>query len=296
MSEKKVNKSINLVFTAGIAMYVFFEKITYSGIYRLAAEKQLALSGSYSEKYTLLASGLVYIIIGIIVMLLINKIFPELGLLGKVVKIKPEITYSEYKRLRAKKVLALGIGLFAISAIAFFAGSHFFDNPEPSFLNIEKEADPRSSWVDVAGTAQVNYIIEYSEKRGGIQEKYIVVPITSADWKQGQPIKYFIRAKQEELMDRQNKKHNILKERENFTISFAGYVMKNGLEGMVTEAYKRHQIALASPYYLIDEQKPVNKSTAAGAWLIASILILVVFGGYGLYLFSQAREAEKKEA
>jgi hypothetical protein len=121
-------------------------------------------------------------------------------------------------------------------------------------LDLSKGDTPRSPHVTITGIARTEYIIEFGTKRDSttILDRYI--PLTSASWRPGQPLVYFMKTNITAYMPPGGGGMLMLSPRTPaFQITTQpGVLVRDGLPGPVGEAYRKNNLAVASPPIVLD--------------------------------------------
>jgi hypothetical protein len=242
-----IGLALTVVWTPVASIYTFYAWITYTGLYRWLAEWHMEGTGRYSPTETLF--DLLGLLIGppVAVILLLNKlgVLPDEPAAQRttVPAAKAPVSPAAAVPARCARTLertVIGI-LVALAAIAVGSGSIWYEqSQEPTSyesVNLDDRRAPRSSNVELTGTVRADLIIEFEEEH----EKYTYVPLTSADWRKGQPITYFVMlhyAAEPETLPA--------------TMTQKGLLNRNDLPGAVAAAFEKHGYVLASPTLVLD--------------------------------------------
>jgi hypothetical protein len=121
-------------------------------------------------------------------------------------------------------------------------------------LDLSKGGTPRSEHVVITGVARTEYIVEFETKTAGMTTLDRYVPLTSATWRQGQPLVYFMKTNITAYMPPGGGRMFELSQR---TPPFQmttqpGVLVRDGLPGPVGERYRKNNIAVASPPILLN--------------------------------------------
>ena len=106
----------------------------------------------------------------------------------------------------------------------------------------------------ITGVARTEYIVEFETKSAGMTTLDRYVPLTSATWRPGQPLVYFMKTNITAYMPPGGGRMFELSQR---TPPFQmttqpGVLVRDGLPGPVGERYRKNNIALASPPILLN--------------------------------------------
>jgi len=178
-------KTFSTLYVCIVGLYVMFEWWSYSGLFKMLAETQLQYWGHYFIEGTLLTTSLIYAIPALIIGTVLKKDSTNHAVPENPLKL----------RKSAKISMLTGLIIIAVLIVAMFGVSTYWQDPILSTLVLGKDTEPKSSYVELKGMAQPKLLTSYQEYRNTSVVKYIIVPITSPEWKPGNPLQYFYRTR-----------------------------------------------------------------------------------------------------
>jgi hypothetical protein len=238
---KSVLKSVIWFYIAAACAYIVYEWYAYAGLYRMAAEWQLEQYGSYRVKLTLLFPLLV--------------LGSPAAVLVSLTGMRDQMRMADAGARSPALFVLLGVVALAVAAGAGWYGyARSMETVDVESVDLSKGDTPRSTHVTMTGIARTEYIIEFGTKRDSttILDRYI--PLTPASWRPGQPLVYFIKTKITGYMPPGGGGMLMLSPR---TPAFPmttqpGVLVPDGLPGPVAEAYRKNNVAVASPPIMLD--------------------------------------------
>jgi hypothetical protein len=238
---KSVLKSVIWFYIAAACAYIVYEWYAYAGLYRMAAEWQLEQYGSYRVKLTLLFPLLV--------------LGSPAAVLVSLTGMRDQMRMADAGARSPALFVLLGVVALAVAAGAGWYGyARSMETVDVESVDLSKGDTPRSTHVTMTGIARTEYIIEFGTKRDSttILDRYI--PLTPASWSPGQPLVYFIKTKITGYMPPGGGGMLMLSPR---TPAFPmttqpGVLVPDGLPGPVAEAYRKNNVAVASPPIMLD--------------------------------------------
>jgi hypothetical protein len=275
-STKSLTKPFGLLSALWLAAggaYILYAWITYTGLYRWAAEWEMAQFGSYEAEGTVI--GLFIALIGLPAGLL--------ALLGKKLG-RPAagagVTHAPpAKRQVSPRTFAL-IGLAAIAVAVGSGWLGYRKSQQPvafEAVNLSDHRAPQSTHVEMTGVAQTGMIVEWEETINGNKTTTTYLPLTAPDWKESQPITYFLRPAVNAIAGPDGY-HMIDANSPPFALTQKGVLFSNDLPGAVRTEYEKHGLTLASPAYVLDTKEDADLEiyweVAAGAGITALVLLL----------------------
>jgi hypothetical protein len=264
---------------AAAAAYIGYSWYTYSGLFRLAAEWQLANFESYSLKATLLALAVVLIApIAIVARL---KGGPDL----------PNETTRLTQALKAPSAAAmLGIVLLAVGAGAGWLG-YQKSQEVITYESVDLSAGqkPASNHAVLTGIAHTEYLLQLESKRRGKTTVDSYFPIASSAWRRGEPFVYFVKTNATAYLPQSGGQPVMLSGRTppfQMTTEKA-LLVRNGLPGPVGEAFRK-TITLADPPIVLDMNPNADFEMY---WIVA---IIGGFLGFGLLLTAAVMASRRR--
>jgi hypothetical protein len=275
---------LSLLYGAGCLAYSFYELHSYTGLFRLAAEWQMDTFGSYDEKLTLLAPLLGTLIPGIVVARLLGW------------EINSRETLAELTTPRA--LSAIGLVLLAASAgVGWYAYGKSTEKVAYEAFDLSKSKAPPSNHVVMTGVARPEYQMEFEIKRNASTTVDRYVPVTAADWRRGDPLVYFITTKAAAYTPPEGGKSFAFSRRTPpFTLKSQGVLVEGGLPGPVAEAYRKDNVALASPPVLLDSSPGADAEPYVMAAIFTGLGSLYCLGMAAVTAFRQWRQARRAQA
>jgi len=276
VSVKSLTKPFGLLcalWLVGGAGYIGYAWITYSGLYRWAAEWEMAQFGSYEVEGTVI--GLFVALIGLPAGLLslLGKAFGRPAVGAAVTGAPPA------KRQVSGRTLALiGLAAIPVAAGSGWLGYHKSQQPVAfEAVNLADHRAPQSTHVEMTGVAQTGLIVEWEETINGDKTTTTYLPLTAPDWQESQPITYFLRPTVNAIAAPDGY-HMIDANSEPFQLTQKGVLFSNDLPGAVRTEYEKHGLTLASPAYVLDTKEDAELEiyweVAAGAGITALVLLL----------------------
>jgi hypothetical protein len=264
-----VGKFVIWVCYAAAVAYIGYSWYTYSGLFRLAVEWQLANFQSYSLKMTLLA--LTVALIAPVAIVARLKGGPDL----------PTETTRLTQALKAPSAAAL-LGLVVLAA-GVGAGWLGYQKSQEiiTYESVDLSAGqtPTSNHVVLTGTAHTEYLLQFETKRRGTTTVENYFPLASSTWRRGEPFVYFVKTKSTAYLPQGGGQPVIFSGRTppfRMTTEKA-LLVRNGLPGPVGEAFRK-SIAVADPPIVLD----LNPNADSEMYWIGAII--GGFLGFGLLL------------
>jgi hypothetical protein len=251
--------------------------MTYSGLYRWAAEWEMAQWGSYEVEGTLI--GLFLVLVGLPA--------GALALLGKLSG-RPAASAAVTAALgrpaagtrqASPRLFALiGVAAMAVAAGAGWLGYHKSQQPVTfELVNLADGRAPQSTHVQVTGVARTDLIVQFEQTINGDKTETTYLPLTAPDWKDGQPITYFLRPAVNAVAG-PNGYQMLDSNTAPFMLTQKGVLFRNDLPGAVQAEYEKHGFALSSPIYVLDTKDDADIEiyweVAGGAGITALVLLL----------------------
>jgi hypothetical protein len=275
-SAKSLTKPFGLLsalWLIGSVGYIGYAGITYSGLYRWAAEWEMAQFGSYEIEGTVIGLFFALVAAPAGLLALLGKAFGRPAV-GAAVTDAPAA-----KRQVSGRTLAL-IGLAAIPVAAGSAWLGYHKSQQPvafEAVNLADGRTPQSTHVEMTGVAQTGLIVLWEEEINGNKTTTTYLPLTAPDWRDGQPITYFLRPAVNAIAGPDGY-HMIAPTTASFQLTQTGVLFRNDLPGAVRAEYEKNGYTLASPAYVLDTKDDVELDiyweVAAGAGITALVLLL----------------------
>jgi len=188
--------------------------------------------------------------------------------------------------------------LLGIVALAVAAGAGWYgyvksmETVDVASLDLSKGDTPRSTHVAITGIARTEYIIEFGKKTSGttILDRYI--PLTPASWRPGQPLVYFMKTNMTAYMPPGGGGMVMLSPRTPaFQITTRpGVLVRDGLPGPVGEAYRKNNVAVASPPIMLDLSPRANLQPFFVTAGVSGLLGFVMLASAGAAALRQRRQ------
>jgi hypothetical protein len=241
MSSMTTKSLLYWLYLAGCLAYVGYEWYSYSGLFRLAAEWQMATFGSYSVKLTVAALLVVLMIPG--------------AAAAKLLGLELNGLQPRAPTVDARLVLVAGLGLAAAAAGAGWYGyGKATDKVAFESFDLSNGKVPSSNHVTMTGVAHPEYLVEFETKRSGSSTVDRYFPLTATNWRTGDPLVYFIKTNVTAYMPPEGgRPFEISRRTPPFRMTTQQSVLiENGLPGPVAEVYRKHNVALAPVPVLLD--------------------------------------------
>jgi len=266
-----------VVWLVGGGLYILYAWTTYSGLYRWAAEWEMAQFGSYEVEGTLV--GLFFALIGLPagVLALFGKLLGRSDASSAFTAAmgKPAVgTRQASPRL----FVLLGLVALLVAAGAGWLGYHKSQQPVTfEAVNLADGKAPQSNRVEMTGVARTDLIVQFEETINGNKTETTYLPLTAPDWKDGQPITYFLRPAVNAIAG-PNGYQMLDSNTAPFALTMKGVLFRNDLPGAVQAEYEKHGFALSSPIYVLDTKDDADIEiyweVAGGAGITALVLLL----------------------
>jgi hypothetical protein len=263
-----VGKLVIWICYAAAVAYIGYSWYTYSGLFRLAVEWQLANFESYSLKATLVVLAVALIAPVAIVARL--KGGPDL----------PNETERLTQAVKAPATAALlGLVLLAAGAGAGWLG--YQKSQEPiTYESVDLSAGqtPSSNHAVLTGIAHTEYLVQLETKRRGSRTIDSYFPIASSSWRGGEPLLYFVKTNATAYIPEGGGKPVMFSAGTPFQMTTQkALLVRNGLPGPVGEAFRKSLAVAATPIVL-----DMNPNADVEMYWIAAITSALL--GFGLLL------------
>ena len=274
-----VGKLVIWICYAAAVAYIGYSWYTYSGLFRLAAEWQLANFESYSLKVTLLALAVALIVPIAIVARLFGG--PDL----------PSETTRLTQALKTPAVAALlGVVLLAVGTGAGWLG-YQKSQEVITYESVDLSAGqtPSSNHVVLTGIAHTEYLLQLESKRRGTTTVDNYFPLASSGWRRGQPFVYFVKTNATAYLPQSGGQPILFSGRTppfQMTTEKA-LLVRNGLPGPVGEAFRK-TITLADTPIVLDMNPHADFKMY---WIVA---IIGGFLGFGMLLTAAVMASRRR--
>jgi len=257
-------KTLAIVYAAAVAAYVVYGWVSYAGLYRWFAEWQMAQFGYYNGRITLLVPLLALLLIG--------------AGIGRVLGISvPFATRPASAPTRARPASGLGRGLaiLGLAAIVVAAGAGALGYQKSMRANVSEVVDlsahqvPQSTHLRLTAVARPGLLTQFRIKAGGFDQTDTFLPLTAADWKQGDPVVYFLKTNiSAYLLPNGGGVIMLNRTTAPFAITEEGVLLRDDLPGPIAELYRKDGIALGAPVFVLDA---INKAADVTIyWMVAA--------------------------
>jgi hypothetical protein len=275
-----VGKFVIWMCYAAAVAYVGYSWYTYSGLFRLAVEWQLATFESYSLKATLAVLAVALILPVAVVARL--KGGPDL----------PTETTRVTEALKSPASLAvLGIVLLAVGAGAGWLGyqkSQETITYESVDLNAGQK--PSSDHVVLTGVAHTEYLVQLESKRRGRTTTDNYFPLVSSAWRRGEPLVYFVKTNATAYLPQGGGQPVVFSRGTPFQMTTEkALLVRNGLPGPVGEAFRKTN-TVADPPIVLD----MNPNADFEMYWIGAII--GGFLGFGMLLTAAVLATRRRRA
>jgi hypothetical protein len=251
---------------AAVVVYIGYSWYTYSGLFRLIAEWQLANFESYSLKVTLLGLAVALITPVAVVARVLGG--PDL----------PSETTRMTQALKTPSVAALvGVVLLAVGGGAGWLGYQKSQEIITyEFVNLSAGQAPSSNHAVMTGIAHTEYLLQFELKRRSSTTVDNYFPLASSGWRRGEPFVYFVKTNAAAYLPQNGGPPVMISGRTppfQMTTEKA-LLVRNGLPGPVGEAFRK-SITLAETPIVLDMNPNADFEVF---WIIAIIGGLMGFG------------------
>ena len=266
-----------VVWLVGGGLYILYAWTTYSGLYRWAAEWEMAQWGSYEVEGTLVGLFFALIALPAGVLALLGKLLgrSDASAAFTAAMGKPAVGTRQV----SPRLLALiGVAAIAVAAGAGWLGYHKSQQPVIfEAVNLADGKAPQSDHVEMTGVARTDMIVQFEETINGDKTVSTYLPLTAPDWTGSQPITYFLRPAVNAVAG-PNGYQMLDANTAPFELTLKGVLFSNDLPGAVRTEYEKHGLTLASPAYVLDTKTDVDLEiyweVAGGAGITALVLLL----------------------
>jgi hypothetical protein len=263
----RVNQAVIIVYFACVFGYPMYGWITYSGLYRWLAEFEMAHFGGYYAGYTFIAAFFALLFGGMLVAVAAERALRLVrGAPAKIAAPRapaPNVAKPQIGTRGLLIVALVGIVVGTVAGLIGYRKSQETYAFEP--LNLADGIQPRSSHVELTGTAAPSMQVQFIEKTTGETRTTVFIPLLPPQWHQGVPIVYFLRPHSGYYVG-PNGTFPLSEESRAFHIQQQGVLMRNDMPGVVTTAYEKRGIKLGTPPIVLDTD---TRADIDVYWIIA---------------------------
>ncbi len=280
-----------VVLAAAVTIYFWW---SYTGFYRWFAEWQLREFGSYDLRLTVLVPGLIVAL-------------PALAVLGRMRRRElveramagPLDTLADQRRT-VRVMLLWGLACVVVAAgagVMAYVAMH--GKPVSADIALDSAGaapPPQADQVRIAGVARTDLIVTFETRRSGSTRTTTYVPLTPANWRRGDPIRYVLGTNISHYSPPGGGRLFALDPRQPpFAMQTeAGALTADGLPGPVREEYRRAGLVLAEPVYLLEPGASGNEMLLVVTG-VAGLLGVCVFVAAGIVAVRNRRAARRLE-
>ncbi len=272
----RTRQTLALIWVVVAGAYAVYGWVYYAGLFRWAAEQQLARFGEYNVDVTLLGS--------LFVLLLPAVVFG--GFRATRTRLQPDPAQMQRQQRRtALWLIVIGLIGIVIGGGSGWLGYQKSQTP-PTFASfaIDDGSDVRSTsnLVKVTGVARTDMIIRFTEKSHGMETSYLFVPLVEPAWQPAMPVAYFLKTNRDTYMPSAADGGHATGQMFSFAPSTPPFRMTtepsalsgNDLPGPVQAAYERAGIKFGPTIYVVDE---TTSGSLTPYWIAAVLGIIVGF-------------------
>jgi hypothetical protein len=187
-------------------------------------------------------------------------------------------------------IALLGLLLLAASAGAGWIG-YQKSQETITYESVDLTAGqlPSTEHVVLTGIAWTEHLMLYETKRSGSSTTHTYVPLTSSNWRRGEPFVYFLKTNATAYMpEGGGRMFAFSRTTPPFKMTTQkALLVRNGLPGPVGEAYRKSSVAMSDPPIVLD----VSPDADYAIYMIAAIACAL--GGF-FTLFASARMAVRR--
>lgn len=255
---------------AVVVAYIAWGWYAYGGLYRVFAEWQIAVFGSYRVFLTALLPIIVLALPGLWIAAMLQRASGTIQ------------TAPADPRRGLWAITVVGLMGLGIAAIAGTLGWQKASRvPEVAALDLaQTKALPQADRFVVTGVARTDLMLSVESETRGARRNYAYVPITPPDWQRGQPLIYFLKTNQNAYLPPDGSRAMRLAPSE---APFAMTTQPAAIEaqklpGALREAYRSQNVALAQQTLVFSQGTSVALehywiATAVGALVALACLL-----------------------
>ena len=280
---------------AGLLAWIVWGWVNFAGPYRWAADLQLGWWGHYDEKLSvllpllglMLAWGIVGRLFGVS-----DRLLGPARPRAAASQLTGPALIADSQRRSARLVIWLGLAFVAGGALA--AGYGYLPHAQPSLaaldITVHGQPPPQTDLVAFTGVAHRELTSVMIRKHNSIETRTAYTPITSQDWRPGQPITYF--------REQPGGATSVMlggKLGDILHLPMAS-LSRNDLPGLLREDYRKDGIVLDDPYYVVSAYDPERAAQDPLIYgVIAAFMgVMLMLAGAAIALL--ARRAARRAA
>jgi hypothetical protein len=270
---KTLLRILAFAYAAAVVGYILYGWINYAGLYRWFAEWQLAQFGAYELKLTFVIPMFVLFLPGAIVF---ERLGLRLGVTRRVWTRDPNAPQRQSGSTLRYAAL-LGFALLAVALGAFWLGERKLSEPVTvEAVNLTANQAPQSAHVRLTAIAHPGLITKFETKSYGVTYTYTYVPMTSADWRRGDPLIYFVKTNINAYIPPQGGA-TVLLDRKTppFEMTSKGVLVADDLPGPITELYRKSGVVLGPQVFVLNAID--TRADLSAYWIMASVAGLLGF-------------------
>jgi hypothetical protein len=283
---KLIAKAVGWLLAGGVPAwfaYVIYAWITYSGVWRRAAQWELDHLGSYDEKLTFIVVLFVpSLAVGSLVYLVL-KLFP---VEAAATASRPAAPLRTMQALidpaKAPKQMAIVAIVAALIGIGSGALGYIEMQQPVTFepIDLAGPAAPQTRHATLRGVAQTGTILVLKETLNGHVTETSYLPLTGPSWRRGEPVAFFLRPRGNVYVDRDGAKVFDPQTRP-FPVETQGTLFRNGLPGLVQAEFEKRGIVMAHDTFVVDPKVDADLDVyfviALGGLIGALVMALAAF-------------------
>ena len=246
---------------------LIYEGVTTRGLYGWLATEQMQRLGHFNLKLTLIAAAVVYLLP---VFFVTNRIKRTRAQLTEAGLLTPKGNDAMREAVAtARLFIVLGLGFALAGGIAYYVMAQ--QNAANAQRRVEAyplevvEALPAEDaaklrFVEVSATCQTRAGYRWTEsdtRHLTPDVHYRYLPLTHADWRQGQPVRFFLQTTVDVYYPPNDNGQPFLPrsyEDAPFAGSFEGELKRETLPLFASTALQRAGITIATPYYVLEQR------------------------------------------
>jgi hypothetical protein len=219
--------------------YGLYAWLSYSGPFRWLADFEIDHFGSYQERPTAIAVGLMTLGLSAPLFFLVDRVIRRPRGLQPASMTEASIGKGSMTKSPIRAILVLSLGSIVVAAGAGVLGYRKLQEPvtfEP--FNLAEGIQPRSSHVELTGMAVPSMQILFTER----YTTTTYMPLVPTQWHEGDPVIYFLRRDGDRLGS----------DRHSFQIRQEGVLIRNDLPGAVASRYEKRGVKVGTPPMVLD--------------------------------------------
>jgi hypothetical protein len=262
------------VWFGGSFGYGLYAWLSYSGPFRWLADFEMDHFGSYQERLTAIAVGLMTLGLSAPIFLLVDRVIRRRRGLHPASTTAAPIGERPVRKTHVlRAILVLGLGAIVVATGAGVLGYRKLQESVPfEPLNLADGTQPRSSHVELTGLALPSLQIVFTER----YTTTTYMPLVPPQWHKGDPVVYFL-AQDGDHLD---------SDRHSFQVRQQGVLMRD-LPGAVASRYEKGGIKLGTPPIVLDA---AEHDDLIPYWITAAVA-----GSFGLPLLFAVLQIHVRE-